>query len=46
MGVGVKEKCPNCQETVYMPINCPQIAARVARKQISSTAEGKKRKVH
>ena len=31
MGVGVKEKCPNCQETVYMPINCPQIAIRVGK---------------
>ncbi len=25
MGVVVEEKCPNCQETVFMPINCPQI---------------------
>tara|TARA_B100000315_G_scaffold244481_1_gene269102 strand:- start:1322 stop:1639 length:318 start_codon:yes stop_codon:yes gene_type:complete len=22
MGVVVEEKCPNCQETVYMPLHC------------------------
>lgn len=25
MGVVVEEKCPNCKETVYMPLHCPQM---------------------
>ena len=25
MGVVVEEKCPNCKETVYMPLQCPQM---------------------
>ncbi len=25
MGVVIEEKCPNCQETVYMPLRCPQM---------------------
>ena len=25
MGVVIEEKCPNCKEIVYMPLNCPQM---------------------